>query len=360
MSTVTPILDTLLPQVLGRAGDLVRLGRRDSHALLSMLRADDNVLSARDNASARAGGQPLPRTATRQPAVREAIARDAGAATPAQRGAPPTGAQPVAADASAELHFSRAGRALLQLLRQAGSAPHDADTRPGGASGRVLAANLLALTPARLAVTLQNQVTQSGLFYESHLAEWVRGERPQAALQAEPQARLAAQGGNAAASAGAGTATAADGPAPAAAQAAQTQAPTDVQMAGIVRQQVELLATGVFQWHGQAWADVPMRWSIEREQPDPEPPEPADRDDGGAEQERRHGPVSTSLALDLPGLGVFEARLRLDGDHVSVAAWVAPGVGRSLLAADVQTLRRRLRQAGFVDPVVQLLQEPAQ
>ena len=43
----------------------------------------------------------------------------------------------------------------------------------------------------KLAATLASRLAESGLFYESHQAEWVNGERQLAALLKEPQAKLA-------------------------------------------------------------------------------------------------------------------------------------------------------------------------
>ncbi|MFZ6725981.1 flagellar hook-length control protein FliK [Undibacterium sp. MH2W] len=41
-----------------------------------------------------------------------------------------------------------------------------------------------------IATALQQQIGNTGLFYESHLAEWINGKRELSAIQAEPQANL--------------------------------------------------------------------------------------------------------------------------------------------------------------------------
>ncbi len=73
---------------------------------------------------------------------------------------------------------------------------------------------------------------------------------------------------------------------------------------GIVRQQLELLATQQFRWAGEAWPGTPMQWDI-------------------AERHQEHGPSgehgdgadertwSSRLVLELPQLGTVEARLTL-------------------------------------------------
>lgn len=342
MSVVTPVLDTMLPQVLGRAGDLVRLGRRSDFGLLTALRPIDEDMSplVRDGRGERPG-LPVPEPGT----VARARPHAAGAA---ERAAPESlrgttaALAAAAADAlpSTELHLSRGAQALLQALgEKLGAEP----SRPVTAE-RPLADSLFALQPARLAGTLARQVRDSGLFYESYLAAWVRDQLPRSALDGQPQARLAPF--EAMQSERAPERADAPQPQTAGAEAAQQR------VAHVVRQQVELLASGLFQWQGEAWPGVPMRWSIGREyegEPD------AHDDPGGGEPEETPAAVGTALSLHLPGIGAFEARLRLVGERISVTAWAEPGIGHTLLAADLRTLQRRLGDAGFLDPGVRLV-----
>jgi hypothetical protein len=85
---------------------------------------------------------------------------------------------------------SSAGRLVTSVL-----------PRPGEAAMPAPAANaapLLTAIPedgAVLSTKLQGTLTQSGLFYESHQAEWVSGKRELGLLLLEPQARLGPQGG---------------------------------------------------------------------------------------------------------------------------------------------------------------------
>jgi hypothetical protein len=77
---------------------------------------------------------------------------------------------------------------------------------------------------------------------------------------------------------------------------------------GIVRQQLELLATQQFRWTGEAWPGIPMQWDIARE-----------RDSRGGRQDRDDGHASpdnamnwsSRLVLQLPRLGEVEALLTL-------------------------------------------------
>jgi len=72
---------------------------------------------------------------------------------------------------------------------------------------------------------------------------------------------------------------------------------------GIVRQQLELLATQQFRWAGEAWAGVPMAWEIQRD---------CERSGAGI-AECPEGAWTTRLLLSLPELGPVEASLTLNG-----------------------------------------------
>lgn len=333
MGTITPILDTLLPQVLGRAGDVARVGARAASGPLAAVRPVSGEMSAlvRGRASiypsAETGGGAVQGAAAAGTRASAASA-DAPSAHDLAR-AIASGAS--AGNRSAELHLSRAGDVLARLLGEVSTARQSAAV----AGVRPLIGDIPRA--ADLATILGQQVAGSGLFYESHLAAWVRGQFPRARLADEPQARLA----SAPATGGSGHGPAGDtsGASPTA------SAPIDPHLATLVRQQVELLASGVFQWHGEAWADAPMRWSIEQG-----PEDEASTDDA---------PATTALSLDLPGIGAFEARLQLAGGRVSVAAWAERGDGRDLVAADLKTLRARLEAAGFGAASVRLIAEPA-
>jgi len=120
---------------------------------------------------------------------------------------------------------------------------------------------------------LRHAVERSGLFYESHVAQWAGGAREEAELRAEAL-RLAAG----------------------AESSAQRMAA-----------QVALLQDGVLRIEGPAWPGQPMRLAIARE-------DGAPADDGVAAAE----PVFTAqLALELPQLGPIEVVLRLAGAAVS-------------------------------------------
>ncbi|WP_175856423.1 flagellar hook-length control protein FliK [Burkholderia anthina] len=153
------------------------------------------------------------------------VSAPAGGGATAQVGTPGTGASstsaangsPAAPPASAQTALSDVALALDAISRVGGAAtpvvagrmPLLADpsvllTDPATppASGPAASAATSAATAttaaappvAVLHAALAQAVSESGLFYESHLAQWLAGQRPLAALLREPQARLAAPG----------------------------------------------------------------------------------------------------------------------------------------------------------------------
>ncbi len=81
--------------------------------------------------------------------------------------------------------LSTTGQMLRSLLLKEGETPQSAPLNRGQP--------LLSSPPqsaAELAPALQKAVTQSGLFYEAHQAQWVTGKLPLASLRQEPQGQI--------------------------------------------------------------------------------------------------------------------------------------------------------------------------
>ncbi len=179
-------------------------------------------------------------------------------------------------------------------------------------------APLLSAAPSDIkefAVSLRNALSHSGLFYESHQAQWVAGERRLTDLLREPQGKLSALN-------------------PAAgAEIAQKNAPVSMQSDGLlahsasrmpvhaeavslVQQQLQTLDSRQLVWQGQVWQGQPMEWRVE---------ERSARESGGGDSETPHW--QTSLRLQLPRLGDVQATL----------AFTPQGLRIDLKAADAGT-----------------------
>ncbi|MDN7492260.1 MULTISPECIES: flagellar hook-length control protein FliK [unclassified Burkholderia] len=116
--------------------------------------------------------------------VLDAISRAGGDATPAIVGRAPLLADPTVllTDTAAPARAPAAADPAASSTPASAAASSAAATRDAAAT----------LPVAALRAALVQAVSESGLFYESHLAQWLAGQRPLAALMREPQARLAA------------------------------------------------------------------------------------------------------------------------------------------------------------------------
>lgn len=172
---------------------------------------------ASDMSAAPATGAPLvdtPPPASAQATLSEvaltldAISRLGGEATPAVLGEAPIWSAPPAIDAQSGTPgglFAAAAAGAEETAAAGGQNSPAAQEGPAGqsASGAATSfastasaasiASAASLPVAALASALASTVAETGLFYESHLAQWLSGGYPAAALLKEPQTRLAAQ-----------------------------------------------------------------------------------------------------------------------------------------------------------------------
>ncbi|KVK97609.1 flagellar hook-length control protein FliK [Burkholderia territorii] len=137
------------------------------------------------------GAAPVPPPASAQTAlsdvalVLDAISRSGGVATPVIAGRTPLLADPAvllgtAAAVPPDGQPAASPAASAAVSSAAAPASNIAAARDAAAASPV----------AALRAALAQAVSESGLFYESHLAQWLAGQRPLAALMREPQARL--------------------------------------------------------------------------------------------------------------------------------------------------------------------------
>lgn len=159
-----------------------------------------------------------------------------------------------------------------------------------------------------LAGALRETLGKSGLFYESHQAQWLRGERSINQLLEEPQNLLT---GKSAMSAGANQAQA-EGMTRPAGDVAQ---PVAKELLHLVQQQLHTLEHHHLVWMGQVWPGQQMQWEIQGE-----PEQPRQQPD-----ERQW---STEMELALPRLGDVHARM----------VFGASGLRLTLQAADSKTV----------------------
>ena len=168
MSGITPLLDTLLHQVLGK-----RVDTAPQRELTEPVRPVDPGEGPRAlHSDSRLEGRRPP------------IAPLPGTSTTAQRGEGQAMQGDAArAPASFQTHFSPSARTIADLLVRFPAPPSVLSTStPLMAPGESPTA-----TATALADRLQAGVRDSGLFYESHLSRWYRGEMSRQQLEREPQ-----------------------------------------------------------------------------------------------------------------------------------------------------------------------------
>lgn len=125
--------------------------------------------------------------------------------------------------------------------------------------------------------------------------------------------------------------------------AASVQLPTTgevihPQAATVVHQQLDLLATAVFRWSGQAWPEVPMTWSIQEEDAKPQ---------GDAPEEPAARSWTTTVSLGLPRLGAVDLRLSLTGSRIQAQLAASEASTAARLRADSNRLVQRFEAAGL-------------
>lgn len=131
----------------------------------------------------------------------DAISRFGGEATPAVIGEAPIWPAPPAIDTPAgQGAMFPSGTAAGAAAASAGAGANaaagsaSAQTETGATAGATaVGAAATAMPVEALADALEHTVSESGLFYESHLAQWLSGGYSAEALANEPQTRLAGQ-----------------------------------------------------------------------------------------------------------------------------------------------------------------------
>jgi hypothetical protein len=245
---------------------------------------------------------------------------------------------PVAPQSYENTRISRAGQMIGQLLLSEGESPQPAQLNRGQP--------LLAQAPttaAELAPTLAKAVSQSGLFYEAHQAEWVAGRRPVESLQAEPHAQV--QGSPSASTTSAPASPATSAPLAgneratenSAQQTTSTAPSVPDQLRPLVQQQLDAVATQRLAWHGEVWPGQVMDWQIERDRT--EEREAAT----GSEAGQRW---NTTLRLTMPRLGTIDATLQLNGNNLRLRLATASDSAVADLRARSAELGQALGAAG--------------
>lgn len=200
----------------------------------------------------------------------------------------------------------------------------------------------------QFAALLKDAVSKSGLFYESHQAQWAAGEKPLTELLREPQGKLSeprafahaqaiAAGPSASVEAQQVKASVANHLVASSATVAENKSaePVHPQTAPLVQQQLDVLDTRQLVWQGQVWPGQDLRWQIEERAANA----------GESELAREW---QTRLDLHLPHLGEVNALLKISpqgGIQIALTAH-SPEIAQTLKAASA-ALNQNLESAGL-------------
>ncbi len=194
--------------------------------------------------------------------------------------------------------------------------------------------------PKQLATALKETLGKSGLFYEAHQAQWIRGERNINQLLQEPQNLLtgrhpvSSQNSQAATPAftNEGNASPNAGMDRPAQHSAELSQPIAKELLTLVQQQLHTLEHHHLVWLGQVWPGQQMQWEIQGE---PENQVPLD--------EQRQW--STEIELALPRLGNVHARLVFAQNGLQLNLKAAIPATGELLNRNIGQLRNNLSEA---------------
>lgn len=176
--------------------------------------------------------------------------------------------------------------------------------------------------PAMLAIALRDAISQSGLFYESHLEQWLNGTRTLEVLKQEPQGSLPP----------ALNFNPADTAMPSTPQTGPliTQEPLAWLQQNLV-QQLSILNNPTLAWSGQVWPDQHVAIQTRRE---------------NVRSAEGETPWVTRLTLEMPRLGRMDVTILLDGQGVDVDIKAENPGAESRLQHDQAGLLNRLTDAG--------------
>ena len=219
------------------------------------------------------------------------------------------GAQAFAGGAEAQnTTLSKTAQTLGNVLAAAQKA--DTVLKSVAGSAPLMATPDAAADPAALAKGLQQALGNSGLFYESHVAEWAQGGRALADLAGEPQQQ--------------------------AAQAGARPNPQDPATAQFISMQLATQEQSQLAWQGQLYPGQPMEWDVRRED---QPQQQQGADGDGAVWHSR-------LRLRFPELGQLEAQLTMVNGALQVRFATGDDATADLLRGQMPRLAGALDAVG--------------
>jgi hypothetical protein len=160
---------------------------------------------------------------------------------------------------------------------------------------------------ARLtAGNLKQEIDNSGLFYESHLADFIEGKRALSLMMEEPQNKLG----------------------------------FDPSM--LVVKQLEILAQNKLHWSGEVWPQQNMDWTtlIEKR------PEPRHTNDDGNNQQNNQTTITSILKFNFSNLGTLKATVQINQDRMQIKFETDGAKSSQVLKSQTNVLTLALQSLG--------------
>ena len=228
-----------------------------------------------------------------------ALRANAIAASLLDKAAAATLLPPLAAGES-DPKLSDAARLINTLLTQAQSGANP----PQAIVGTTPLQPSLASGTAQLAQALQDAIGQSGLFYESHVAEWAQGKRSRAELLREPQMQ-------------------------------KPVGEADLETAQLINLQLRTQEQDKIRWQGEAWPGQKMEWEIDKDAPH-------DSEDGSAAQPAWR----SGVRFRFPLLGEVAASVVLVGNTLHIQIQASTSESAAALRSQTGALQQSLEATG--------------
>lgn len=207
---------------------------------------------------------------------------------------------------------------------------------------------------------LQKAIIESGLFYESHLAQWINGENTLENLHQEPQGKLMLVTADisiartVAPQKQIATQQDAKGVTPdistaktVVSNSLSPEMPVHAQAIPLVQQQLTTLETGHLLWRGEVWQGQSMEWDIYEQSEDKE-----------KENELNHAAQwHTQIRLSMPQLGDITATIALNAQGISIKMNTSRLETASLLRNNQLPLTMDMQLAGLNIQSVEVQQD---
>ncbi len=214
---------------------------------------------------------------------------------------------------SAPTSLSSTGKFITQILQ---TAPNQGEKLSIASQTPVLAAPADLKDTAATATKLQHQINTSGLFYESHVAEWAQGKRPLNDIKAEPQAQI----GSTDVTAG---------------NSATAFGPVNKEMGQIIHQQLNVLEQNVVRWQGELFPGQKIEWEIKKES-----------QGNQHQQEIENVNWQSVVRFDLPNLGPVTAIINLQSSNLGLSLRAEQSTTVSALKDHASELATAMQVAG--------------